>query len=114
MYPPPPILLCPPAGSHSHGPPDGPADPPGPAGRHGAARGGGLRSAGGAGRAPLPGHVHAAADQRSASEGELGKHWRGGGARGYKYTSYGFMESVKGTPEGVNNCHGLKRNSMSQ
>lgn len=61
---------CPPGGGHRHGPPDRPADHPGPAGCLGAARGGGLRRAGGRGSAPLPGYVHSVADQCDASSGE--------------------------------------------
>lgn len=63
-------ILFSPGGGHRHGPADGPTGHPGPAGRLVAARRGRLRRPGGPGRASLPGHVHAAADQRHASAGE--------------------------------------------
>lgn len=59
-----------PGGGHRHGPADGPAGHPGPAGRLVAAQRGRLRRPGGPGCTSLPGHVHAAADQRHASAGE--------------------------------------------
>lgn len=105
-----------PGGCHRHGRPDGPADHSGPVGRVVAARGGGLRRAGGPSGAPLPGHVQPSAYQRVAPAGEgAAPSGGGGGVKGQTFdpracgtVSDDGPESAVPTRPGTRDPHGYR------